>query len=659
MSDKSAGKKSKSLAAELELLRAENARLRAEIEETERFYDVIGLMSSEMFWKSDDQHRFTYMSPAVVEAVDVSMAEQLGKTRAELSDDDLNSPRWQKHLEDLAAHRPFRNFRYSRRHKSGQIREITVTGRPIFDSNGVFHGHAGVASDITDRLQTEAKVKSAEDTLMTAINALDCIFIIWDSEDQLVFCNEKFLELNAEIPDACQFGITFSEHLQAVTENGLIGTDEDKTHWYESRLEKHRNPRGAFEINRQNGITILVNEAKLADGSTITLSMDISPQKAIERALRETQKKLLDYSSTGADWFWEMDADLRYSYISVDNPAVTGLEVVDQIGKTHREIRPIKYNEAKLKAFEEILNNREPFSDIRFSRLALDGTELHMAISGKPVFDNNGVFSGYRGGGRNIGKLFETELALRREKERAELASRAKSEFLAHMSHELRTPLNAILGFSDIIREQIFGPVGVDAYREYAGDIHRSGEHLLSLINDLLDLSKIEAGKFALDEEELLLSEIIEQSERLFSHRFAQRRIRYTKKISDDIDRIFADRRAMTQIIFNILSNAEKFNMEGGKVDVTVYRENTGGISFSIKDSGCGFLISETDTALAPFGRIANPMTKGTPGTGLGLPIVRSLMDLHKGNLKILSTPGVGTEVILEFPPERTITRNA
>lgn len=658
MSDKSAKKTSKALDSELELLRAENARLRAEIDEMERFYDVIGLMASEMFWKSDEQHRFTYMSPAVVEAVDVSMADQLGKTRAELSGDDLNSPRWLKHLEDLEAHRPFRNFRYSRRHRSGQIREISTTGRPIFDSNGVFHGYIGVASDITDRLQTEAKAKSAEDILLTAINALDFIFTIWDSEDRLLLCNDRFLELNAEIPHACEPGVTFAEHLQAIIEKGLFGKGEDKAQWFKNRLEKHRNPHGTFEISRQDGITILINEAKLADGSTITMSTDISPQKAIETALRESEKKLRDYSSTGADWLWEMDADLRYSFISVDDPAITGLSAADQIGKTHREIRPNRYSEDKLKAFEDILNNRESFSDTRFSRLAPDGTELHMAISGKPVFDNNGMFCGYRGGGRNIGKLFETELALRREKERAEMASRAKSEFLAHMSHELRTPLNAILGFSDIIREQIFGPVGVNAYREYAADIHRSGQHLLSLINDLLDLSKIEAGKFALDEEVLLLSEIIDQSERLFSHRFTQRRIRYTKQISDDIDSIFADRRAMTQIIFNILSNAEKFNTEGGKIDVTIYRDVSGGICFSVKDSGCGFLISEADTALAPFGRIDNPMTKGTSGTGLGLPIVKALMDIHKAKLIIDSTPGVGTEVILAFPPERTMTRS-
>jgi len=643
------------LLAEIKALRAENARLRNKITDSERFYDVIGLMSSEMFWQTDEQHRFIYMSPAVVEAVDVPMSDQLGKTRAELAADDLNKPEWRQHLEDLAAHRPFRNFCYSRRHSNGEERTISATGRPVFDEKGQFHGYIGVAMDITNRLQTEAKAKSAHDVLMAAINALDCIFAIWDSDDRLVVCNEHFLRLNADIPDAIKIGITFEEHLRAVVDAGLIGKGVARDTWLKSRLDRHRNPRGAFEITRQDGRTILINEAKLEDGSTIILSNDITPQKKIELALLESQQRLLDFSSTAADWFWEMDAELRYSYISVDEPMVTGLSAADYLGRTHRETMPRRFGENKLLAFEEMLNKRQTFSDVRYSRVTAGGKEIHLAISGKPVFGDDGEFIGYRGGGRNIAGLIETEEALRREKERAEQASRAKSEFLAHMSHELRTPLNAILGFSDIISQQIFGPIGNDSYTDYATDIHRSGEHLLSLINDLLDLSKIEAGKFDLEEEDILLQELVKQSERLFSHRFSQRRIRYSVRINDNAQRLWADRRALAQIFFNLFSNAEKFNIDSGRIDVLIFRGDDGGICISIKDTGCGFRIDETVTALAPFGRIENPMTKQTPGTGLGLPIVKALMDLHGARMDISSEIDAGTEVRLLFPPNRTL----
>lgn len=647
-----------SLQADNAALREENERLRAKIEDSERFYEVIGLMSSEMFWQTDALHRFTYMSPAVVEAVDAPMSTQIGKTRAELADDDLKSPRWQKHFDDLEAHRPFKNFRYSRRHKNGRIKEISATGRPIFDSKGIFHGYIGVAADITDRLQTEAKVKSAEDLLMAAINAVDCIFAIWDKDDRLAIFNDHFLKLNEDIPEACRPGTTFEEHLEAIVAQGLTGKIEDVDEWVKNRLELHRNPRGAFEITRQDGKTILINEAKLADGSTIIMSSDITPQKATEFALRESQQKLLDFSSTAADWFWEMDADLKYSFISVDAPAVTGIQASEQLGLTHRETNPGRSGENKLKAFEDILDNRKYFRDIRYSRHLPDGTELHLAISGKPIFDNDGTFAGYRGGGRNINELVETEEALRHEKERAEQASRAKSEFLAHMSHELRTPLNAILGFSDIIREQLFGPVGNESYQEYATDIHRSGEHLLSLINDLLDLSKIEAGKFELDEESLFLSDVIAQSERLFLHRLQQRRIRFSATISDDVHHLHADRRALAQIFFNILSNAEKFNVDGGSIIISIYKIEDGSIQISVKDTGCGFNTNEVEKALAPFGRIDNPMTRETPGTGLGLPIVRALMELHGGTLGITSGTDIGTEVFLTFPASRTVAHN-
>ena len=643
------------LLAEIKALRAENARLRNKITDSERFYDVIGLMSSEMFWQTDEQHRFIYMSPAVVEAVDVPMSDQLGKTRAELAADDLNKPEWRQHLEDLAAHRPFRNFCYSRRHSNGEERTISATGRPVFDEKGQFHGYIGVAMDITNRLQTEAKAKSAHDVLMAAINALDCIFAIWDSDDRLVVCNEHFLRLNADIPDAIKIGITFEEHLRAVVDAGLIGKGVERDTWLKSRLDRHRNPRGAFEITRQDWRTILINEAKLEDGSTIILSNDITPQKKIELALLESQQRLLDFSSTAADWFWEMDAELRYSYISVDEPMVTGLSAADYLGRTHRETMPRRFGENKLLAFEEMLNKRQTFSDVRYSRVTAGGKEIHLAISGKPVFGDDGEFIGYRGGGRNIAGLIETEEALRREKERAEQASRAKSEFLAHMSHELRTPLNAILGFSDIISQQIFGPIGNDSYTDYATDIHRSGEHLLSLINDLLDLSKIEAGKFDLEEEDILLQELVKQSERLFSHRFSQRRIRYSVRINDNAQRLWADRRALAQIFFNLFSNAEKFNIDSGRIDVLIFRGDDGGICISIKDTGCGFRIDETVTALAPFGRIENPMTKQTPGTGLGLPIVKALMDLHGARMDISSEIDAGTEVRLLFPPNRTL----
>ncbi len=641
------------LSDEIETLRAENARLKADLKDSQQFIDAVADAASELFWRTDEQHRMVYMSPRVVNAVDVVLEKQLHKTRAELACDDLDSPRWKQHLADLDAHRPYENFRYTRKRADGEIRHITSSGRPVFDDNGHFQGYIGTAEDITCQVKTEEKVRSAETLLMTAINALEVIFAIWDSDDRLAFANEYFRTLNKDVIEACNVGTTFEEHLQALAKKDLIGDAKDKEAWIANRLEKHRNPEGPFEITRQNDTTILINEARLDDGSTIVLSMDITEQKIIEDALRESENRLLDFGTIAADWFWEMDADLRFSFMSTD---YTENSPQLYIGKTRQELEMGNITKQEMEVHEQQLLNREPFSDFRYSRSKSDGSEMFVSIDGKPIFSADGKFTGYRGVGRNITDLVMTERELRSQKEIAEEASRTKSEFLAHMSHELRTPLNAILGFSDIIHQQTFGPVGNESYVDYASDIHKSGEHLLSLINDLLDLSKIEAGKFELDEEKLDIEELIEQSRHLLEKQLVDRRIKFETKIEPGVGRLFSDRRAITQIFFNLLSNATKFNRDDGEIIISVNRSEDGGITIDVSDTGCGFEIDETDRALMPFGRIENPMTKETPGTGLGLPIVQALMSLHDGRLEIKSKINVGTSITLRFPRERTVT---
>lgn len=641
------------LTDELETLRAENARLKNELRDTQQFIDVVADAASEMFWRTDTNHRMVFMSPRVVSAVDTAMEEQLGKTRAELAFDDLDSPRWKQHLADLNAHRPYENFRYTRKRSDGEIRHITTSGRPVFDDNGDFQGYIGTAEDITCQVKTEEKVKTAEALLLTAINSLEVIFAIWDADDRLAFANEYFQILNQGVPETCVVGATFEEHLRALADNNLIGNIENKEAWIASRLERHRNPCGPFEITRQDDTTILINEAKLDDGSTIVLSMDITEQKIIEEALRESENRLLDFGSVAADWFWEMDADLRFSFMSAD---YTANNPSDYIGKTRMELEMGHISNDELEMHQQQLLRREPFSNFRYSRKRDDGSVMFVSIDGKPIFSAKGDFVGYRGVGRDISDLVMTERELRSQMEIAEQASRTKSEFLAHMSHELRTPLNAILGFSEIIRQQSFGPVGNDSYVDYASDIYKSGEHLLSLINDLLDLSKIEAGKFELDEENLDLGALIEQSRHLLEAQLNDRQISFEAAIDADAGHLFSDRRAITQIFFNLFSNASKFNRDGGSISVVVKLDDNNCVVIKVSDTGCGFEIDETDTALMPFGRIENPMTKETPGTGLGLPIVQALMTLHNGRLEIQSELHVGTTITLRFPAERTIS---
>ena len=239
-----------------------------------------------------------------------------------------------------------------------------------------------------------------------------------------------------------------------------------------------------------------------------------------------------------------------------------------------------------------------------------------------------------------------------KQKEAAEAASRSKSAFLANMSHELRTPLNAIIGFSELIQSEAFGPVANERYRSYAEDIRSSGAHLLSIVNDMLDLARIEAGKTDLREEPIDLADLIEQSVGLATVGQNGSRRRIDISLEEDLPRFKGDRRALMQVLVNLLSNAVKFTRDDGRIGVAVWRDS-GSVAIEVSDDGIGMPKSEISIVLQPFGQAESNQRRAHQGTGLGLPLSRSLVELHGGQFKIESEPGVGTVVSMVFPPER------
>jgi two-component system cell cycle sensor histidine kinase PleC len=239
------------------------------------------------------------------------------------------------------------------------------------------------------------------------------------------------------------------------------------------------------------------------------------------------------------------------------------------------------------------------------------------------------------------------------EKTRAEEASQAKSKFLANMSHELRTPLNAIIGFSEIMESGMFGPLGSDKYREYCSDIHQSGQYLLDVINDILDMSKIEAGRIRLDAEPIELEPFLNDAMRVVSGRASDKRLKLTARIGGGI-RLSADHRLLKQIMLNLLSNAVKFTPEGGRVTIRARKTSGGWVSISIADTGIGIPEEALARLGRPFEQVESQLTKSHQGSGLGLAIAKSLTELHHGSMRIHSTPGRGTMVLLRLPINRT-----
>jgi two-component system cell cycle sensor histidine kinase PleC len=255
-----------------------------------------------------------------------------------------------------------------------------------------------------------------------------------------------------------------------------------------------------------------------------------------------------------------------------------------------------------------------------------------------------------------IGEL-ETSKAISDEaRRRAESANIAKSRFLAQMSHELRTPLNAILGFSEVMKTEIFGPHGVPAYKDYAGDIHNSGVHLLGLINEILDLSRIEAGRYELNEEAVALVQVIAECSHLLQMRARSRGLTIHDLFETDMPRLWADERAIRQICLNLLSNAIKFTPQGGEIWLKVGWTASGGQYLSVKDTGSGIPEDEIPIVLASFGQGSNSIKSAEQGAGLGLPIAKSLVDLHGGTFTLKSKLRIGTDVIVTFPPERVMS---
>jgi two-component system cell cycle sensor histidine kinase PleC len=255
-----------------------------------------------------------------------------------------------------------------------------------------------------------------------------------------------------------------------------------------------------------------------------------------------------------------------------------------------------------------------------------------------------------------IGELEQAKSISDEARHRAESANVAKSRFLAQMSHELRTPLNAILGFSEVMKSEIFGAHAVPVYKEYSADIHNSGVHLLNLINEILDLSRIEAGRYELNEEAVSLVHVVADCHHLLKLRASSRGITIHEVFEQGMPRIWGDERATRQIVLNLLSNSIKFTPQGGDIWLKVGWTASGGQYLSVKDTGSGIAEDEIPIVLASFGQGSNSIKSAEQGAGLGLPIAKSLIDMHGGTFTLKSKLRIGTEVIITFPPERVMS---
>ncbi len=531
-------------------------------------------------------------------------------------------------------------------------RYLLETKFPIFDEAGEIVGLGFIGADISSRKRAEERFRQYFDLPLVGA--------------AVTSPKRQWLEVNDRL---CEILGYSREELLGMTCADITHPDdlEESRAFFDAACA---NERDSYSLEkryiRKDGQSIYTTTStqciRRADGILdylITLFQDITERKTAEQALRFSEQRVRNFAEISSDWFWEMDQNLRFSFFSERLTAVTGLDPAQFLGKTRAEVGQGNIREDKWRRHLADLEAHRGFRDFRYTYTGDDGRQHQWSIGGTPVFDDNGQFTGYRGTTTDVTAQEQAFKGQKAAMEQAEAANRAKSEFLANMSHELRTPLNAIIGFSEIMKDELLGQIGGTHYRQYAKDIHDSGSHLLSLINDILDLSKIEAGKFELEEEDIDIAEAVEASVRLVQPRADEGKLHLELDLRSDLPFLRADLRAFKQIMLNLLSNAVKFTQPGGCITVSAHVDKDGRPSVSVADTGIGMAAEHIEIAMSSFGQVDSPYARHHQGTGLGLPMVRALVKLHDGSLEVESELGAGTTTTVRMPVERVVSRRA
>ncbi len=529
----------------------------------------------------------------------------------------------------------------------------------------------------------------------TVLNALDCLRVgvaVFDPADVLVYCNEHYRYVYRSFASVDELiGLKFAEIVRLKAEHGdIAGTQvlDDREAWIEARLGHHRGAGGhCFEQQLSNGSWVEIKERPTGDGGVIGLWSDITERKATEARLAAA----IESAGDGFAVWDQADRLVLYNdrFAQLHVTAERRLRPGDRFAEVLR--RTLEGGGIRLDSdpdawvAEQLTRRRHPVSEtvvefagerwflIKERRMGDGGTasifsditelkkrEQEVTRRGKTlentVDELEMVQAKLEEQGAQVVAMAE---GLHQAMLEADQANHAKSDFLAKMSHELRTPLNAIIGFAEIMVEGLFGPIGVAKYAEYVVDIHASARHLLELINDILDLSKIEAGRVELREETVDVDGVIDACLALVEERVRATGLTLDKRVADGLAALWADKRMVRQILINLLSNAVKFTPSGGSVGVEAAIASTGALVLTVSDSGIGMAPEDIPKVMEPFFQVDGALNRKHEGTGLGLPLANRLAEMHGAAFELKSKEGAGTTVTVRFPAERMRVRAA
>ena len=382
---------------------------------------------------------------------------------------------------------------------------------------------------------------------------------------------------------------------------------------------------------------------------------DVEERRRAERALAEAEKKYRTIVENAAGGIYQLTPEGLYLSANPAMARILGYDTPEELLRWVKNANGLVYTDIEERQnFINTLITQKHIFGYEIEVLTKDGTKIWVRENIRVVKDDQNNVMYFEGSMEDITQRKEADIALMQAKIQSDIANRAKTEFIANMSHELRTPLNAIIGFSDIMKNEVMGALGQDIYKDYVTDINKSGKSLLKIINEILDISKIEAGKRELSEREFPLLETLKSCLNFYETRMKEKNLTVIIE-ANDMPSLIGEELSIKQVIGNIYSNAIKYTPNGGRITVFTNYDSNGAFRLSITDTGIGMGNHDIKKALSPFGQLDNSLDRDGAGTGLGLPLSQALMTIHGGSIEILSEKSIGTTVALIFPSQRVV----
>ena len=536
---------------------------------------------------------------------------------------------------------------------------VSVSIDPVKDSEGKVVEARGIVVDISEQKRAQAALEASEQRFRDIAEVASDWFWETGPDHRYTYVSEKAGHV-PNVETASLIGRRLvGAVLDSTTRRWKQHIADIEAHCpFKNFEERYRDHEGNVRTVQISGMPIFDSEGCF-QGYRGT-SIDITELMRTEAELQKSKGRLAEMLAIAPDVIIAVDSHQIIRVFNEGAENVFGYEASEIIGRALDTLIPKQSRRAHGEHFASFARAPESsrLMTLRgeIKGLRKDGSEFPAEASiSKFETDAEPVYTILL---HDISDRKRMEHDLVQAKEQAEVASRSKSEFLANMSHELRTPLNAIIGFSDAMLHELHGPIGSEKYTGYARDIFDAGGHLLAVINDLLDLSKIEAGRFDLSEDDVNLYELVDSCFSFVKGRASDRGVQLENRISSKLPALRADERTIKQVFANLLSNAVKFSGHGGRVSVNAAIDAIGRLFVSVEDTGVGIPEEDFDKVLAPFEQAENAFVQ-SEGTGLGLPLAKSFVELHGAKFVLRSKVGKGTIITMIFPAGRVVARNA